>query len=333
MLERSRACWYPRNAVLFIALVTIAGVGIGFAAALVSAGTSQGIVGRLRMLRIDHWPVLVLGVVLSLAVGLDTNMLAGRFALGISLALLLAGCLLNRHIAGACVAAAGIAANLAVLLVNGYMPIDAGAVVAAGIIDYDGLDRVLLGAARRWSSDATIAAWLGGAIPLAPLKDVVTLGDVVTAAGLANIGFRLMWPAALARQRLEAMPVVEAEDYDEASVVLRPASPPTTLEHPPMVAAAAASSAQSVPAAAATPAPLAPHGVPEHPAAPAHPAAPPEAAPAPVIHQPMWASRVEPAPWPAPAPWPPEPLAAEPMPPPPSTEEPAEHRRPQPFDA
>ena len=339
MLERSRACWYPRNAVLFIALVTIAGVGIGFAAALVSAGTPQGIGGRLRMLRIDHWPVLVLGVVLSLAVGLDTNMLAGRFALGISLALLLAGCLLNRHIAGACVAAVGIAANLAVLLVNGYMPIDPGAVVAAGIIESDGLDRVLLGAARRWSTDATIAAWLGGAIPLAPLKDVVTLGDVVTAAGLANIGFRLMWPAALTRQRLEAMPVVEAEDYDEASVVLKPASPSTTLEHPPMVGATAASPA--VPAPAATPAPAAPvPGAPEHPAAPAvpehpdTPSAPPEAAPAPVIHQPMWASRVEPAPWPAPAPWPPEALAGEPATPSPKADrEPTELHRPQPFDA
>lgn len=322
MLERSRACWYPRNAVLFIALVTIAGVGIGFAVALFTGGTPQDIVGRLRVLRVEHWPVLVLGAVLSLAVALDTNMLAGRFALGISLALLLAGCLLNRHITGACIAAVGIAANLAVLLVNGYMPIDSGAVVAAGIIDYDGLDRVMLGAARRWTSDTTIAAWLGGAIPLAPLKDVVTLGDVVTAAGLANIGFRLMWPAAWARQRLEAMALVEAEEYDDDSVVLRLASRSTTLEHPPLVRAAAAPTAAAPPAPGLSTAPAAPE-------LPAAPPAPPAADPAPAIREPTWASRVEPAPWPAPAPWTDE---AEPPARAPSSE-PAARRTSQPFEA
>lgn len=296
---------------LFIALVTVAGVGIGFAVALVAGGTPREIVSRLRVLRVDHWPVLALGLVLSLAVGLDTNMLAGRFALGISLVLLLAGCLLNRHIAGARIAAVGIGANLAVLLANGYVPIDPGAVVAAGIIDSGGLDRVLLGAARRWSNDGTIAAWLGGAIPLAPVRDVVTLGDLVTAAGLANIGFRLMWPMAWARQRLEAMPVVEAEEYDEASVVLRPAARSATLEHPPLAGAAPA-----VPSAAAA-------------AAPGLPAAPPAADPTPAIREPAWASRVEPAPWPAPAPWTdePEPPARVPG------DEPAERRRSQMFEA
>ncbi|WP_423919875.1 DUF5317 family protein [Candidatus Poriferisodalis sp.] len=268
----------------FIVLAATIGIGIGFAVALVNGGTPREIFGRLRALRINHWPVFALGVVLSLAVGLDTNMLAGRFALGVSLALLLAGCLLNRHITGARIAAIGIAANLAVLLVNGYLPVNEGAVVAAGIIDFDGLDRVLLGAARRWSDDATIAAWLGGAIPLAPLRDVITLGDLVTAAGLANVGFRLMWPAAWVLRRLEAVSGSQFEDYDDGTVMLRPVAPPTTLEHPPLVGAAAASPASPAPTA------------------PAAPTEPPS--PVPAHNEPAWASRVEPAPWPAPAPWP-----------------------------
>lgn len=269
----------------FIALVTSIGFGVGFVVALVAGGTPAGIFSRLRALRINHWPVLVLGAVLSLAVGLDTNMLAGRYALGISLALLLAGCLLNRHIAGASVAAIGMAANLGVLLVNGYVPVSEGAVVAAGIIDFDGLDRVLLGAARRWSDDATIAAWLGSAIPLAPLRDVITLGDLVTAAGLANVGFRLMWPGARELQRLAAVPNSNFDDYDEPSVVLRPAAHRTTLEHPPLIGSAAAATPETpVPADA----PAAPSPVPAH-------------------AEPAWAKRVEPAPWPAPAPWPHEP--------------------------
>lgn len=301
----------------FIALLTLIGLGVGFAVALITGGTPSGILSRIRGVRINHWPVLVLGAVLSLAVGLDTNMLAGRFALGISLALLLAGCLLNRHIAGASVAAIGMAANLGVLLVNGYVPVSEGAVVAAGIIDFDGIDRVLLGAARRWSDDATIAAWLGSAIPLAPLRDVITLGDLLTAAGLANVGFRLMWPGARELQRLAAVAHSDFDDYDEASVVLRPAGQRTTLEHPPRVGEAAA-------ATPATPAPA---------AAPAEPIA------VPVPNEPAWASRVEPAPWPAPAPWPHDPQADEPSTYPTGTpdrvsaDEPTESHDPQLFGA
>ena len=293
---------------LFIALVTVVGLSIGFAVALVSGSTPREIGSRLRALRVENWSVLALGIVLSVAVALDTNMLAGRFALGVSLALLLGGCLLNRHITGACIAAVGIAANLGVLLANGYLPVSEGAVVAAGIIDVDGLDRVLLGAARRWSDDATIAAWLGGAIPLAPLRDVITLGDVVTAAGLANVGFRLMWPVARNLQHLEAVSLSGDDDYDDASVVLIPTAQPTTLEHPPLVGATPAAT------------PAAPAAMPQ-PSTPATPAAPAPAAPlvtlppavtpatptrVPTHVEPAWASRVEPAPWPAPAPWPQE---------------------------
>lgn len=282
--ERSRATRYLRNAVSFIALVTIIGFGVGFAVALTTGSSPPEIFSRLRVLQVNHWPVLALGAVLSLAVGLDTNMLAGRFALGISLALLLAGCLLNRHITGARVVAVGIAANLGVLLANGYMPVSEGAVVAAGIIDFGGLDRVLLGAARRWSDDATIAAWLGSAIPLAPLRDVITLGDLVTAAGLANVGFRLMSPAAWDLRLSAVASRADFEEYEAASVVLRPAAQPTTLEHPPL----AGSTARAAPH---TPVPT---GVPA------------EASPVPSHAQPAWAKRVEPAPWPAPAPWPQE---------------------------
>ncbi len=311
ILERSRAYRYCRHTVFFIVLVTIIGLGLGFAVALVTGGTPREIFSRLRAVHIHYWPVLALGAVLSLAVGLDTNMLAGRFALGISLALLLAVGLLNRHITGASVAAVGIAANLGVLLVNGYVPVSEGAVVAAGIIDFDGLDRVLLGAARRWSDEATIAAWLGSAIPLAPLKDVITLGDLVTAAGLANVGFRLMWPATRALSRLEAVSQHDFDDY-ESAVVLRPAAQPTTLEHAPLVGAATATPA-------AMPAPTAPAAAPS---------------PEPAHAEPAWASRVEPAPWPAPAPWPREPSPDEsPAARRASSDEPTESHDPQLFGA
>lgn len=280
--EPAPAARYCRLAVFFIALVTAAGLGIGFAISLLRGIAPRDIFLRLRLLQVNHWPVLVLGAVLSLAVALDTNMLAGRFALGVSLALLLASCLLNRHITGALIAATGLSANLAVLLLNGYLPVNEAAVVAAGIIDFDGLDRVLLGTARRWADEATIASWLGGAIPLAPLRDVITIGDVVTAAGLANVGFRLMWPAARSAHRLAAVPRGGYSDFDDDTVVLRPVAQPTTLEQPSLVGDAVAPRPATYPATAE---PAAPSRVPEH-------------------IEPAWAKRVEPAPWPAPAPWP-----------------------------
>ncbi|WP_419843013.1 DUF5317 family protein [Candidatus Poriferisodalis sp.] len=303
-----------------IALVASVGTGLGLALAVVSGVTPREIVRRLRVLRVQYWGVLALGAVLSLAVALDANMLAGRFALGVSFSLLLAGCLLNQHITGTRVVAFGLAANLGVLLVNGYVPMSQAAVVAAGIIDFEGIDRVLLGAARRWSDDATIAAWLGGAIPLAPLRDVVSLGDVVTAAGLANVGFRLMSPAARDRQRREAAARRHSADHDDASVVLRPAAQVTTLEHPPLASFAAPTSPDAaarlslsdsgVPTVTA---PLAAIGAsaqhqapaPEH-NEPAHTPARTAPAPDPARRRPAWTSRVEPAPWPAPAPWPQE---------------------------
>ena len=246
---------------LFIVLIAAAGLGLGLAAALITGSTPRDIVARLRRLQIAYWPVLALGVVLSVAVGLDTNMLAARFALGISLALLLAGCLLNRHLVGMRVVAVGLAANLFVLLLNGYLPVNEGAVIAAGIVDADGLDRVLLGAARRWNGDTTIAAFLGGTIPLAPLRDVITLGDLVTAVGLANVSFRLMWPADVATRISEAVP------EERSGVARAPVHEmhQNTLENPTLA------------------------GVSDTPGS--------------GRLQPSWATRVEPAPWPAPAPW------------------------------
>ena len=228
----------------FIVLIGATGLGLGLAAALITGSTLQEIVERLRRLRIAHWPVFALGAALSVAVGLDANMLAARFALGISLALLLAGCLLNRHLVGTRIVAVGLAANLIVLLTNGYLPVSEGAVIAAGIVDADGLDRVLLGAARRWSGDATVAAFLGGTIPLAPLRDVITLGDLVTAVGFANVAFRLMWPADFAVSVIKAIP----EQGSNATEAPPHAMHQNTLENPALAGVAdATGSEQSQP--------------------------------------------------------------------------------------
>ncbi len=266
---------------LLIALICLVGIGIGFVVALLSGTSAADIGHRLRTVRLNHWPVLALGIVLTLAIGLDTNMLAGRFALGISLALLLAWCFLNRHITGVSIVAIGIAANLAVLLLNGYMPVDPSAVVAAGIIDFDGLDRVLLGTTRRWANDATIAEWLGSVVPLAPIRDVITLGDLVIAAGLANIGFRLMWPASLGTHRLKKAQQADQNDGHEESVVLWPTTTSTTQENPLLVSSGVRDKTNEAPTDEAVPA----------------------ATPTGVHSGPAWVSRVEPAPWPAPTPW------------------------------
>lgn len=90
----------------------------------------------------------------------------------------------------------GAALNVAVVAANGAMPVDAGALVTAGVVeDYDvvsdgravavvdpGPGRVLVG---RPGDDAPVLGFLGDTIPIATLGLVVSFGDLVIATGLA----------------------------------------------------------------------------------------------------------------------------------------------------
>jgi hypothetical protein len=88
----------------------------------------------------------------------------------------------NWRLAGAAAVAAGSALNLLVVLLNGGMPVDPAAAQAAGAtMPFDGLHIVLDGEVR--------LALLSDVIPVALIKGVYSVGDVLIAVGAFLVPF------------------------------------------------------------------------------------------------------------------------------------------------
>lgn len=125
------------------------------------------------------------------ALGLHALGVLGGFAwapllptlVGLSWALLGYYAWVNRSIHGATLVALGLAANAAVMLTNGGMPVSADAAVRAGVDPAV----VVSEGQHELTGDDTRLAWLGKVVPVAfpPRPEVVTPGDVAVAAGLA----------------------------------------------------------------------------------------------------------------------------------------------------
>ncbi len=173
--------------------VAAVAIGLGLLAGLVRGGR-RGLVTApaLRLL-----PVLVVGVVLQwvpelLAVeGAPTST---AFALS---SLCLAGFgLANVRLPGMPIVLLGLLLNIAVILPNGGMPVRTAAVVDAGIVESEEAAGIDVGSRRHLERDDDVLVPLGDVIPLAPLREVVSLGDLVLAAGLGTVVFRLLRPRA-----------------------------------------------------------------------------------------------------------------------------------------
>ena len=102
----------------------------------------------------------------------------------------------NVALAGMPVVLAGVALNVLVTVANGGMPVEGDAVVRAGIAEASDLPAIDLGPKRHLASGDDVLVVLDDRVPLRPLREVVSVGDVVLAAGLAIVTFRLLHPAA-----------------------------------------------------------------------------------------------------------------------------------------
>lgn len=147
------------------------------------------------------WAGVVLQV-LPVALELSRDIAVG--ATVASFVLLVAFAVANVRVVGMPVVLVGLCLNLGVIAVNGGMPVRAGAVLA---VDGDPAD-VGGGSHHLASADDRFTA-LGDALPVAPLGQVVSFGDLILVAGLANVGFRLA-RTALARRREHRVPVERA---------------------------------------------------------------------------------------------------------------------------
>lgn len=89
----------------------------------------------------------------------------------------------NKALPGLMLAAAGMALNVLVIAANGAMPVLERSAEAAGVtrsLEDAGLKHEPL-------DDDTVLPWLGDAIPVRPFQEVLSVGDVVLALGLARL--------------------------------------------------------------------------------------------------------------------------------------------------
>ncbi|HVF53973.1 MAG TPA: DUF5317 domain-containing protein [Actinomycetota bacterium] len=156
------------------------------AIAIVLGVVRGGSVGRLASLRLRAPEILLLGLGLRLALEIfgpsDGTLVGGAAFILVALPGLVF-LWLNRRVAGLGLVTAGIVANLAVMSLNGGMPVSASAaslVGAAAPVD---------GEAPRHEelTDSTLAPWLGDVIPVPPLGRVLSVGDLLLAAGLMRL--------------------------------------------------------------------------------------------------------------------------------------------------
>ena len=153
--------------------------------------------GRLRRIADArlHLPWLLFAG-LALQIGVDVaagrGVLADASAAGLALlvlsqVLVVAWLVINRHLPGVGLVAAGLAMNAAVIAANGAMPVDPEAMRALGLGELEvppGKHTLL--------TDGTRLPWLADILPLPPLRSIISVGDIVIAAGLLPLTHALM---------------------------------------------------------------------------------------------------------------------------------------------
>ncbi|HEX2051024.1 MAG TPA: DUF5317 domain-containing protein [Actinomycetota bacterium] len=112
----------------------------------------------------------------ELAVLLGSNALVASFLVA------------NRRLPGMALAGIGLALNVAVIGANGAMPVDRAAVSGVGI-SMEGA-----GPKHEPLDDDTALPWLADVIPVTPTREILSVGDVFLAVGIARLVYaRAMW--------------------------------------------------------------------------------------------------------------------------------------------
>lgn len=170
---------------------TAIALALGIAAGLLAGGRPSNAASATFRL----WPALVAGIVLQ---GVPELLgVAGASALvavACSYFALVTFALANLRIVGMPIVLVGLALNAAAIIPNGGMPVRPDALVEAGIVAPEEVALVDLGSKRHLERDDDVLVGLGDVLPVPPLREVLSFGDLVLSAGLAGIAFRLLRP-------------------------------------------------------------------------------------------------------------------------------------------
>lgn len=203
-------------------------MSVGIVAIGVAIGLARG--GRIDALlavRPRWWGLLVSGFALqALAENVDVPAPASVSVIGMFA--LVVGLIMNAPIRGALIAAFGVTINLVVLVLNGAVPIRFEALVEAGLVDssLSRADITSVGRVLELETDDSRLASLGDTIPVAFLDSVISIGDLVTFAGVIVIVSNL-----IAARRSVGVPVGSVfEPIEEVVELAEPEPEPTEPE-------------------------------------------------------------------------------------------------------
>jgi hypothetical protein len=141
------------------------------------------------------WPLLLAGLALQVLVEADLMGSLGVPLVVISYFLLLAFAALNLRLAGVGVVMVGMVMNLIPIAINGGMPVRPAALASARIApSADRAQFVELRGERHLEGPDDRLVFLGDIIPIAPLRQVVSFGDLVLGVGIVTLIANLLKP-------------------------------------------------------------------------------------------------------------------------------------------
>ena len=111
---------------------------------------------------------------------------AAAIALALSLAVLIAFAAANRHITGVVVVGIGLMLNLVSVAVNEGMPVRAGALVHAGVVDAEDVATITFEGVRHLETDRDALGVLGDVLPIPIAHEVLSFGDLIVIFGVAD---------------------------------------------------------------------------------------------------------------------------------------------------
>jgi hypothetical protein len=156
-------------------------------AAVIAALLQGGSLDSLAATRFRWVPLLVTGLAVQIVFEIwDPEGLTRTGATTVILASYAAVAgftLLNRNLPGMLIATAAVALNVLVIAANGAMPVSPDAARRAGVgLPETSVKHVVL-------DDDTRLPWLADVIPLPGMREVISIGDVLLALGLARLAY------------------------------------------------------------------------------------------------------------------------------------------------
>ncbi|MGH9180730.1 MAG: DUF5317 family protein [Acidimicrobiales bacterium] len=138
------------------------------------------------------WPLLLGGLAVQVAASRMDNDVGAYRLLVASYALLVAFALVNLSTAGMWLVGLGVALNLVVIVANGGMPVRSAALEDAGLAPPGPVVTLEFTGKRHFEGADDRLRALADIVPVRPLREVVSFGDLIMATGVAAVLARLL---------------------------------------------------------------------------------------------------------------------------------------------